>query len=382
MVLNVCWFHLFWLISISFPDLWCWWRCVHKNLCKRVKTSIFLSSGMESCENPQCNEYLCVLLLMRCCMWLCVVPEPISSDQCILLSFFIADTIPSHRYASISCVCFVFCSCHLLWFHRLLNLLGITHRGFGCFNRKAARAVVRTGTAVGPGWSQWGVPRLLASPVLSGSGSTSWASERRGASELQHLWGAAGCSLERRVLLLSFFLACLLGRGAEEQILSPVIAGTVIQQNPLSCCVSEGCPNFPCWDAHYPSTNPGCIYRTNNIVIMTNSYCLHTQAPPAWSESQQNLTDLTCLGHKKIKLRNLLVSYLLTCDRVPVASLPFSSHFWWQYFILWTTKYFTRQGHSSRMKEMPDLMYLSWLRVLATTLSILPSSWTDVPLMN
>lgn len=46
-VLSVCWFCLFWLISISFPDLRCWWCCVHENLCKRVKKSIYLSSGMK-----------------------------------------------------------------------------------------------------------------------------------------------------------------------------------------------------------------------------------------------------------------------------------------------------------------------------------------------
>jgi len=41
--------------------------------------------------------------------------------------------ISSHCYAIIFRVCFVFCSCHLLWFHQLLNLLGITHSCFGVF---------------------------------------------------------------------------------------------------------------------------------------------------------------------------------------------------------------------------------------------------------
>lgn len=63
----------------------------------------------------------------------CVISEPRSFVKCILLSVFISDTIPSHFYAINFHVCFVFCSCHLLWFPQLLNLLGITHSCLGVF---------------------------------------------------------------------------------------------------------------------------------------------------------------------------------------------------------------------------------------------------------
>lgn len=56
-----------------------------------------------------------------------VIAEPRSSVKCILLSIFIPDTIPSHFYAINFLVCFVFCSCYLLWFPQILNLLGRTH---------------------------------------------------------------------------------------------------------------------------------------------------------------------------------------------------------------------------------------------------------------
>lgn len=133
-------------------------------------------------------------------------------------------------------------------------------------------------------------------------------------------------------------------------------------------------PRLPCWDTQYPSTKPSCIYRTNNTGIMTNTYCHHTQAPQTWSESQKNLTDFTCFGHKKIKLRNAAFSYLLTCDKenfqwLHSPSMLQLSLLVIQPFILWATKHFTNQGHSSRMKETPNLMYLFWLRVLAAALS-------------
>lgn len=40
-----------------------------------------------------------------------------------------------------------------------------------------------------------------------------------------------------------------------------------------------------------------------------------------------------------------------------------------QALILWATRCFTNQGHSSIIKKPPHLMYLFWLRVLAVALS-------------
>lgn len=80
-------------------------------------------------------------------------------------------------------------------------------------------------------------------------------------------------------------------------------------------------PKLPHWDTKYPSTKPSCMYRTNNIMI--TGYCHYTQIPQAWSESQKNLTDFTCSGHKKIKLRNasfILPSHLWQGE-FPMASL-------------------------------------------------------------
>lgn len=135
MLLSVYWFHLFWSISFSFPDLWCWWCCVHKNLCKRVKTSIYLSPGMKwrAVESPS------RMSIRVCCYWCGVVCDRVCSIWiCILLSVFYF--IFHHRcysfltfMRSFFCVCFVFCSCHLQWFYQWLNLLGITHSCFGVF---------------------------------------------------------------------------------------------------------------------------------------------------------------------------------------------------------------------------------------------------------
>lgn len=95
---------------------------------------------------------------------------------------------------------------------------------------------------------------------------------------------------------------------------------------PFSRCASEECPDLPCWGTRYPSTKPSCIQSTNNIVIMTKTYCHHPQAPQAWSESQQNLTDFTCLGHKKMKLRQsaFLLPFQLPQRGLPMASVPLS----------------------------------------------------------
>ena len=161
----------------------------------------------------------------------CVISEPISSVKCILLSFFIADTIPSHFYAIIFRVCFVFCSCHLLWFHQLLNLLGITHSCFGVF------------LIENPAVLWLGLKHFLPSVEVSVEFHCCWLAlccqgtpprATRNAGEqvnCKAFCGGAGCSLKLRALLLSFFLSCLLGRVAEEQFMYPVIAGTVIQQN-------------------------------------------------------------------------------------------------------------------------------------------------------
>lgn len=150
----------------------------------------------------------------------CVISEPISSVKCILLSFVIADTIPSHFYAVIFRVCFVFCSCHLPWFHQLLNLIGQNSElVWGVFNRKPSSALVRAETLSALGGSECGVSRLPGS---------SWGSTQRSQRARCGRWP---CSLKPRALLLPFLLSCLLGRAAEERFLRPVVAGTAIQQN-------------------------------------------------------------------------------------------------------------------------------------------------------
>lgn len=135
MVLNACWFYLFWLIFISFPDFWCWWCCVHKNLCKRIKASMSLSAGMKwrAVKPPVQGVSVCAVPASVLYVTVCARSEPRPSIKCILLSVFISDTIPLHFYATDFHVCFVFCSCHLLWFPRLLNVLGITHSCLGVF---------------------------------------------------------------------------------------------------------------------------------------------------------------------------------------------------------------------------------------------------------
>lgn len=150
--------------------------------------------------------------------------------------------------------------------------------------------------------------------------------------------GAAGCSLKPRALLLSFFLSCLLGRVVEEQFLYPVIAGTVIQQNQrrqgeifmLFPDVSlKNAQAFPVEMLIIQVQNPAL--STGHVTLWSwLTHCHHTQAPQAWSESQQNLTDFTCLGLKKTKLRKaafLLPSHLGR-RKLPMAQC-YSSHFRW-----------------------------------------------------
>lgn len=187
----------------------------------------------------------------------CVIFEPRSSVKCILLSFFISGTIPFHFYAINFYVCFVFCSCHLLWFPQLLNLLGITQPFGGVFNWKPSSALVRTETLFTLCWSQCGVSLLLAGPVLSGN--ISWGNTKgwRAGGVGKAFHGAAGCSLEPRALLLSFFLYPLLLSPLSFLPSLPPFWGIIRAPcgcwgcnsaeadktrrdlSPLSCCVSE-----------------------------------------------------------------------------------------------------------------------------------------------
>lgn len=274
----------------------------------------------------------------------CVISEPRSSVKCILLSFFISDTIPSHFYAINFHVCFVFCSCHLLWFPQLLNLLGITHSRLGVFLIENP-AVLWLGLKHFLPSAKVSVEFPCCWQVLCCRGTPPRAAQRDGDQ-------VDGKAFHRAALLnpelcffssfcpLSFFL------------LSLVLSSSLLRKN-LCILWLLGLwfswtrqdkarsfssfllrlwrmPKLPCWDMHYPSTKPSCNYRTNNTVIMTNTFCHHTQARQAWSESQKNLTDFTCFGLKKIKLRNaafLLPSHLWQRGFTPPPY--YDSPFWW-----------------------------------------------------
>lgn len=195
--------------------------------------------------------------------------------------------------------------------------------------------------------------------------------------------GAAACSLRPRALLLPFLLSCLLGRAVEERFLCPVVAGTAIQQN---------------------QTGPGEIFTLSPAASLKNAQTCPVEIlviqvqNPAVSRAQITLWSwlkliVITLKHLKPDHRasriwqtllvwatkrgnwgNLLFSCLLSCCRenFPLLQSPSVlqlSLLVTQYFILWTKKYFTNQGHISRMKETPHLVYLSWLRVLAIVLS-------------
>lgn len=114
---------------------------------------------------------MCAVINAVLYVTVCVISEPISSVKCILLSFVIADTIPSHFYAVIFRVCFVFCSCHLPWFHQLLKLIGQNSEPvWGVFNRKPSSALVRAETLSALRCIERRVSRLPGS---------SWGSTRR-----------------------------------------------------------------------------------------------------------------------------------------------------------------------------------------------------------
>lgn len=176
----------------------------------------------------------------------------------------------------------------------IIKLTGHNSQLFwGVFNRKPSSALVRTETLFTFCWSQCGVSLLLASTMLSGN--TSWGNIKcRRKSELQGL--SRSCRLLSQTQSSASFLLSVLSPWESCWGTVPVSCDcwdcdsaepekTRRDLYPLSWCVSEECPNFPCWDTHYPSTKPSCIYRTHNIVIMANTYCHHTQAPQAWSES-------------------------------------------------------------------------------------------------
>lgn len=135
----------------------------------------------------------------------CVIAEPRSSVKCILLSICISDTISSHFYAIDFLVCFVFCSRHLLWFPWLLNLLGITHSCLEVFLIEKPAVLCL------------GLKPFLASVAASVEFPCCWQGAPPGAAQRhgEQVDGkafdrAAGCSLEPRALLLSFFLSSLL----------------------------------------------------------------------------------------------------------------------------------------------------------------------------
>lgn len=141
---------------------------------------------------------------------LCARSEPRSSVKCILLSVFISDTIPLHFYAINFHVCFVFCSCHLLWFPQLLNVLGITHSCLGVFLIENP-AVPWLGLKHFLPSAEVSVEFPCCWQVLCCQGTPPRATPRDGEQvDGKAFQRAAGCSLEPRALLLSFFLSSLL----------------------------------------------------------------------------------------------------------------------------------------------------------------------------
>lgn len=143
-------------------------------------------------------------------MTVCVISEPRSSVKCILLSVFVSDTIPCHFYAINFHVCFVFCSCHLLWFPQLLNLLGITHSCLGMFLIENP-AVLWLGLKHFLPSAEVSVEFPCFCLVLCCQATPPRAIQRNGEqADGKAFDRAAGCSCEPRALLLSFFLSSLL----------------------------------------------------------------------------------------------------------------------------------------------------------------------------
>lgn len=148
----------------------------------------------------------------------------------ILLSVF--HFIFHHRHYSFSflchhffCVCFVFCSCHLLWFHLLLNLLGITQSCFGVFLIKKTEVL----------WLR--LKHFLTSVEVSVEFHCCWLDFCKA------FCRAASCFLKLGSLPLLFSdLSPLVSHWGT----IPVIAGAVIQWNqtrrahcPLSSCICK-----------------------------------------------------------------------------------------------------------------------------------------------
>lgn len=140
--------------------------------------------------------------------------------------------------------------------------------------------------------------------------------------------------------------------------------------SPLSCSISEECPNFPVETCIIQVQNPAVTTGQITLWSWLILFVITSKHPQAWSESQKNLTDFTCLGHKKTQLRNaaFLLSHLWQRGFTPPPR--YNSHFWW-----FNVSFFEQLSVSQtraivqEWKGTPNLMYLFWLRVLAPALS-------------